>query len=139
MTESVTTAFEQGLERYQAGEAPETLIPLFKDICDRHPKNATAWACLAWLYLLVDKPSPALKAAQKSVKIDYKSPQSHVNLVLAMLDSGTPGVRRHIELVQQFISFDAEVRAAIAENIEDGLTRKPDWKSLQRVKTWLSE
>jgi predicted Zn-dependent protease len=139
MTESVTTSFEHGLQRYQAGEAPETLIPLFKEVCDRAPKNASSWSCLAWLYLLVDKPNQALKAAQKSVKLDPQAPQARINLVLSMLDSGSSGVRSHIEIVQQLITLDSEVRASVEENIEDGLTRKPDWKSLTRVKKWLFE
>jgi predicted Zn-dependent protease len=137
MSETVATLFETGLKRYQEGEQPETLIPLFKEICDHAPKNATAFACLAWLYMLVDKPKTALKFAQKSVKIDARSPQARVNLALAMLDSGHSGVRSHIEAAQQMMRFSEEIRKDIEENIEDGLTRKPDWKSLQRVKNWL--
>ncbi len=139
MTEIVTTSLEQGLERYQAGEAPEALIPVFKEICDRAPKNSTAWACLAWLYLLEDKPNQALKAAQKSVKLDSRSPQARVNLVLAMLETETAGVRPHIEFTKQIMAFSDEIRQDVSENIEDGFTRKPDWKSLQRVKNWLND
>jgi predicted Zn-dependent protease len=138
MTESVTTLFEEGLKRYQAGEEPETLLPVFQDICDRAPKNASAWACLAWLYLLLDKPKTALKAAQKSVKLDATSPQARINLALAILDAGEKGVRPHIQVVQQIITLDADIRKDIEENIEDGLTRKPDWESLQRVRSWLN-
>ena len=138
-TVSVDTLFQQGYEQYQAGESPDKLIPIFKDVCDRDPKNAPAWACLAWLYLLDNKPNPALKAAQKSVKIEHRAPQSRINLALAMLETNTKGVRDHIELVKQLIGFDADLRSDILENIEDGLTRKPDWKSLKRVKTWLLE
>ncbi len=137
MSNSVEITLEQGLERYKAGEAPQDLIPVFKDICDRAPKNPTGWACLAWLYLLTDKPDRALKAAQKSVKLDSRSPQARINLVLAMLDTGATGVRSHIEVAQQLMSLDEQIRQDVAENIEDGLTRKPDWESLKRVKTWL--
>jgi predicted Zn-dependent protease len=137
MSDSVNALFERGLERYKAGEAPETLIPVFKDICDRAPKNATAWACLAWLYLLTDKPKSALKAAQKSIKLDARPPQARINLALAMLETGSPGVRVHIEAAQQLMLLDTAIREEIAENIQDGLERKPDWKSLQRVKSWL--
>jgi tetratricopeptide (TPR) repeat protein len=137
MSESVTTLFEQGLERYQAGEDLEKLIPFFKDICDRAPKNSSAWSCLAWLYLLSDRPKLALKAAQKSVKLDGRAPQARINLVLAMLDAGQAGVRQHIEIVQEIIGLEQQIRNDVEENIEDGLSRKPDWKSLQRVKNWL--
>lgn len=139
MTESTTSLLEKGLERYNAGEPAEELIPFFKDICDRSPKNSTAWSCLAWLYLLTDKPNQALKAAQKSVKLDSKVPQFRVNLALAMLDSGETGVRQHIEAARQIMDLDSEIRNGVKENIEDGLTRKPDWKNLQRVKNWLSD
>lgn len=138
MTETETTLFEEGLKRYQAGEEPETLLPVFQDICDRAPKNASAWACVAWLYLLMDKPKNALKAAQKSVKLDATSPQSRINLALALLDSGEKGVRPHIQVVQQIMTLDADIRQDIEENIEDGLNRKPDWDSLKRIKSWLN-
>ncbi|WP_013324804.1 tetratricopeptide repeat protein [Gloeothece verrucosa] len=137
MTETLNSLFESSLERYKAGESAAELIPVFKDICDRSPKNPTAWACLAWLYLLENKPKSALKAAQKSVKLDARVPQSRVNLVLALLESGETGVRSHIETVQQMMSLSAEIRQDIEENIEDGLTRKPDWDNLKRVKSWL--
>ncbi|WP_119259990.1 tetratricopeptide repeat protein [cyanobacterium endosymbiont of Rhopalodia gibberula] len=137
MMDSLETAFEQGLERYKQGESPETLIPFFKHICDRAPKNSTAWTCLAWLYLLVDRPQNALKAASKSIKIDNKPPQARINLALAMLDIGAKGVRGHIEAAERMMSLDDGVRQDIRENIEDGLARKPDWKNLRRVKNWL--
>ena len=137
MTNSFEAAFEQGLERYKQGESPETLIPYFKDICDRAPKNSTAWTCLAWLYLLIDKPERALKAANKSIKIDDRPPQTRINLALAMLDTGARGVRPHIEAAEQIMSLDDGICQDIKENIEDGLARKPDWKSLQRIKNWL--
>lgn len=139
MTESVTTLLESGLKRYQEGETAENLIPVFQEICDRAPKNATAWSCLAWLYLLVDRSDRALKAAQKSVKLDPKAPQARINLALAMLDSGQTGVREHIEAVQQIMVLDSQIRQDLEENIQDGLTRKPDWKSLKRVQNWLSQ
>lgn len=137
MSESPETLFDQALEKYQAGEAPENLIPTFQEICDRSPKNSAAWTCLAWLYLLVEKPQQALKAAQKSVKLEPRDPQSQLNLALAMLDAGEKGVRQHIEIVQQAIDFDDNIKTNIKENIEDGLQRKPNWKGLEKAKNWL--
>lgn len=137
MSESVETIFDQALEKYQAGEAPESLIATFQEICQNSPKNSAAWTCLAWLYLLIEKPQQALKAAQRSVRIEPRDPQSQLNLALAMLDAGQKGVRKHIEIVQQAIDFDENIKASIKENIEDGLQRKPDWKSLQKAQKWL--
>jgi predicted Zn-dependent protease len=112
---------------------------VFKDICDRSPKLAAAWSCLAWLYLLENKPEQAYKFALKGVKLDQNAPQGRVNLVLAMLETGQKGVRQHIDAIKQMMSLDSEVQRDLTESIEDGLTRKPDWKSLNRVKTWLAE
>ena len=134
---SPTEAFEQGMERYKAGEDPQQLIPVFKDISEQAPKNATVWACLAWLYLLADKPKSALKAAQKSVKMDAHHPQAQVNLAVALLENQKRGVRESIQVAGQIMAIDKEIYQTVAENIEDGLTRKPNWASLQRVKAWL--
>jgi len=139
MPETVDALFEQGLERYKTGEKPELLIPVFKDLCDRAPKSAAAWTCLAWLYLLDDKPSQAYKTAQKAVKLNPQDAQARVNLAVAMLENGQTGVRQHIDLAMQLIMVDSEMRDEIKQSIADGLSRKPAWKSLERVKKWLFE
>ena len=137
MSESPDVLFDTALEKYQAGEPAENLIPTFQDICTAAPKNSAAWTCLAWLYMLEEKPQQALKAAQRSVKLEPRDPQSQLNLALAMLDAGQKGVRKHIEIVQQAIDFDEKIKSTVQENIEEGLQRKPDWKSLQKAKQWL--
>ncbi|MFB8787980.1 MAG: hypothetical protein U7123_03855 [Potamolinea sp.] len=139
MTDPATSLFDTGLERYSAGEGPDTLIPVFKEVCDRGPKIAAAWSCLAWLYLLDNKPEQAYKVAIKGVKLDGNAPQGRLNLVLAMLDTGKTGVREHIDVIKQMMLMDSAVQKDLSESIEDGLSRKPDWKSLIRVKNWLSE
>ncbi|MEC4985260.1 MAG: hypothetical protein SAJ37_02465 [Oscillatoria sp. PMC 1068.18] len=137
MTDTVTNLFESGFERYQAGEDPEALIPVFKEICDRSPKLSAAWSSLAWLYLLTDKADLALRAAQKAVKLDVNAPQARINLVLAMLETGKKGVRDHIEIALQMASLDPQVRSDLQENIQDGFNRKSDWQSLKKVEQWL--
>jgi predicted Zn-dependent protease len=139
MSETVDSLFDEAIERYKAGEGPETLIPVFKELCDRAPRSAAAWTCLAWLYMLGDKPNSAYKAAQKAVKLHPQDAQARVNLAIAMLDTGQTGVRQHIEFVRQLITIDAELRDEVKQSIEDGLGRKPEWKSLNRVKNWLFE
>jgi len=139
MTETVEALFENALERYKAGEEPANLIPVFKEICDRAPKSSAAWACLAWLYLLNDKPTPAYKAAQKAVKLNPQDAQARVNLAVAMLETGQTGVRQHVDQAMQLIMIDTEMRDEIKQSIADGVSRKPDWKSLERVKSWLFE
>ena len=137
MSESPDVLFDKALEKYQAGEPAKNLIPTFQNICTTAPKNSAAWTCLAWLYMLEEKPQQALKAAQRSVKLEPRDPQSQLNLAIAMLDAGQKGVRKHIEIVQQAIDFDETIKSTVKENIEEGLQRKPDWKSLQKAKQWL--
>lgn len=137
MTQTVETLFDEGIERYKKGEDPAELIPVFKEVCDRAPKSAAAWACLAWLYLLTDKPNAGLKAAQKAVKLNPQDPQGRVNLAVAMLDSGKPGVREHVEIAGQVMTVADDLKQEVMDSINDGLMRKPDWKSLSRVKQWL--
>jgi predicted Zn-dependent protease len=139
MTQTVESLFDEGIERYKAGESPETLIPVFKEICDRSRKSSPAWTCLAWLYLLVDKPTQALDSAQKAVKLNPQDPQARVNLAVAMLETSKKGVRQHVEIAQQLMMAVPELRDELGQSIEDGLARKPDWASLLRVKNWLFE
>ena len=139
MTESVEVLFDQGIARYKGGEPVSELIPVFKDICDRAPKSAPAFTCLAWLYLLEDKPAAAYKAAQRAVKLNPQDPQAQINLALAILDSGKKGVRDHIEIAAQVLTVSSELREELRLSVEEGLSRKPDWKSLTRVRQWLFE
>lgn len=131
--------YQNGIDRYRAGESPETLIPHFKAICDRAPKSSTSWTCLAWLYLLTDQADLAYKAARKAVKFNGEDAQARVNLAVAMLESGQKGVREHIEMAQQLITLSKDLKQEVEENIADGLQRKPDWNSLKRVHQWLLE
>ncbi len=129
--------FDQGIERYKAGESPEALIPTFEDICRQAPKSSPAWTCLAWLYLLTRKPVQGHRAATQAVKLNPQDPQARVNLVVAMLETERKGVRPHVELVAQLITALPELGAEIQQNIDDGLTRRPNWQSLRRVRDWL--
>ena len=139
MTDTVDSLFDTGLERYKAGEAANSLIPVFKEVCDRSPKSSSAWTCLAWLYLLDNKPSFAYKAAQKAVKLNPQDPQARVNLAVAMLETGQKGLRQHVDFAQQLMFVNSEWHEEIKDSIEDGLSRKPDWQSLAKIKSWLFE
>lgn len=137
MTNTIESLFDTGLERYKAGEAADSLIPVFKEVCDRAPKTSSAWICLAWLYLLDNQPNLAYKAAQKAVKLNPQDPQARINLALAMLETGQKGLREHIDFANQLVFVNPEWREEIQNSIEDGLKRKPDWQSLVKVKGWL--
>jgi len=138
MSDSINELYDQGLEKYQAGEPIEDLIAYFSDLRDRAPKNSAVLCSLAWLYLLADKPSAALKVAQKSVKFDKQAPQARINLAIALLESGKSGVREQIEAAQEIIGLSSQLQQEIIQNLDDGLARKPDWKAVNRVKNWIS-
>jgi predicted Zn-dependent protease len=139
MTITVEELFDTGLQRYKDGESAATLIPVFKEVCDRSPRASSAWICLAWLYLLDNKPKLAYTAANKAVKINPQDPQGRINLALAMLETGQKGLREHIDFAQQLIFVNKEWEEEVRQSIEDGLTRKPDWKNLEKVKKWIFE
>jgi predicted Zn-dependent protease len=139
MTETVEAMFDQALERYRAGESAADLLPVFKEICDRTPKSSAAWTCLSWLYLLDSKPSQAYKVAQKAVKLNPQDPQARINLAIAMLETAQKGVRQHVEIAGQIVMAVPELREEVEQNFEEGLSRKPDWKGLLRIKSWLFE
>jgi predicted Zn-dependent protease len=138
-TQTVEELFDSGLERYKAGESVETLIPVFKEVCDRSRTVSAAWTCLSWLYLLGDKPALAYTTAQKAVKLNPQDPQARVNLAIAMLETNKKGVRSHIELTQQVMMVSEELRDEVNSNLAEGMVRKPDWKALIRVQAWLNE
>ncbi|MEM1310677.1 MAG: hypothetical protein AAF892_15910 [Cyanobacteria bacterium P01_D01_bin.71] len=138
-TESAESLFEQGIEQYKAGAAASELIPVFKEVCDRAPKSSAALTCLAWLYLLEDKPNSALKVAQKAVKLTPQDPQGRINLALAMLETGKKGVRDHIDEALQVMMLSSDLKDEVQQNLEEGLSRKPEWNSLKRVHKWLFE
>ncbi|MBC6474056.1 MAG: hypothetical protein GDA48_15630 [Hormoscilla sp. GM102CHS1] len=139
MSKAAETLFNEGVERYQAGEAAETLIPVFKEICDRSPKNSAAWTSLAWLYLLESKPKSGYKAALKAVKLNPDDPQARVNFAAAMLETNRKGVREHVDRAQTLIMGFAELREEVKANFADGLSRKPDWQHLKQIEKWLFE
>ncbi len=139
MTQTLDSLFDAGLERYKAGEPVADLIPVFKELCDRSPKSSAAWTCLAWLYLLDNKANLAYKAAQKAVKINPQDPQARVNLAVAMLETKQKGLREHVDFARQLMFVNNEWQDELKQSIEDGLTRKPDWQSLIKVKNWLFE
>jgi predicted Zn-dependent protease len=89
--------------------------------------------------MLDNKPTQALTAAQKAVKLNPQDPQAQVNLAMAMLETSKKGVRDHVELAQQIMMVSEELRDEVKQNLEEGLSRKPDWASLVRIQKWLFE
>lgn len=138
MTQTAEELFDSAIERYKNGESVETLIPIFKDICDRTPRSSPSWTCLAWLYLLNGKPEMAFRAAQKGVKLNPQDPQARINLAMAMIETGKKGVREHVDVAYQVATIAKELKDELDESFADGLKRNPDWASLKKVQAWMN-
>jgi predicted Zn-dependent protease len=138
-TLSPAELFDNAIKDYQAGESPAKLIPIFIDVCNRSPKLDSAWTCLSWLYLLDNKPQLAIKAAQRSMKIDPFDAQTRINLAAGMLETKTSGVREHIEMAKSLVEAAPEVREQVVANFKDGFERKPEWASLKRIEKLIFE
>jgi cytochrome c-type biogenesis protein CcmH/NrfG len=135
--ETIEALFQEGLERYKAGESAAELIPTYQKICDRQPKIASGWICLSWLYLLDRNASLALKAAKTAVKISPEDPQGRINLALALMENSLPGVRAEVEAAQNWLMIMSDLKPEIEENFEEAKKRRPDWKNLEKVENWL--
>jgi hypothetical protein len=55
-----------------------------------------------------------------------------------MLETGSKGVREHIEVVQRVLVMAPEMAAELEGSMADGLQRKPGWKAMEKVKAWLA-
>ncbi|ABX08064.1 tetratricopeptide repeat protein [Prochlorococcus marinus] len=129
--------FDQAMSRYQAGEDVKEVLKEFEKITSISPNQSAGWTCLAWLQLLCDLKEDALRSARMAVRLNGQDPQARVNLSLALLETNSKGVRDHIEFVKKALMFVPEVEKELKISIEDGLSRKPEWQSLKKIKTWL--
>ncbi|BAC91331.1 hypothetical protein [Gloeobacter violaceus] len=136
---AVQELFDQSIQRYEAGEAADVLLPVFREIAEKQPKNGPALTCLAWLYLLNSEAPKALKVAKQATKLAPADAQAYVNLSLAMLETGQKGVREPIERAQQVCQLDPKQAEEVRKNFEEGLKRRPEWKELTKVRNWLFE
>jgi len=134
---SEESLFEESLKRYKSGSSAEELLEDFQKITSSTPNNAAAWTCLSWLQLLCDLPEEALRSARYAVKLNGQDPQSRVNLSLALLETNSKGVRDHIDYVKRAMLVLPEIEKELKESFEDGLLRKPNWKTLLKIKSWL--
>ena len=137
LDQSEESLFEEALKRYKAGSSQEDLLEDFYKITSTTPNNAAAWTCLSWLQLLCDMPQEALRSARYAVKLNGQDPQSRINLSLALLETNSKGVRDHIDYVKRAMLVLPEIEKELKESFEDGLLRKPNWKTLIKIRSWL--
>ena len=138
MESSQESLFEQAMARYQAGSSAAEILPDFLRITEAAPRQSAGWTCLAWLQLLCDLPEDALRSARFAVKLNPQDPQARVNLSLALLETESKGVREHVQVVQQVLTMAPQISDELRTALNDGLQRRPNWTSLEKVKTWLN-
>ena len=138
MESSQESLFEQAMARYQAGASAEEILPDFLRITEAAPRQSAGWTCLAWLQLLCNQPEDALRSARFAVKLNPQDPQARVNLSLALLETESKGVREHVQVVQQVLTMAPQISDELRTALDDGLQRRPNWTSLEKVKTWLN-
>ena len=129
--------FDKAMARYQSGTEASELIQDFEEIVSLFPSNSSGWTCLAWLQLLCSQPHQSLKSARTAVKLNAQDPQARINLSLALLETNSKGVRDHIDLVKRALMVMPEMEKELQKSIEDGLSRKPNWGALNKIKNWL--
>ena len=137
MESNQALSFDQAMARYESGAEIIELIKDFESITIAMPDQSAGWTCLAWLQLLSNKPNEALRSARIAVKLNNKDPQSRINLSLALLETQSKGVRDHIDFVKRMILAVPELKEELQASIADGMNRKPNWKALIKVKSWL--
>ena len=138
MESSQESLFEQAMARYQAGANAAEILPDFLKITEAAPRQSAGWTCLAWLQLLCEQPEEALRSARFAVKLNGQDPQARINLSLALLETQSKGVRDHIQVVQQIMALAPDMEDDLKASIADGLKRRPGWKALEKVKSWLT-
>ena len=138
MESSQESLFEQAMARYQAGASAAEILPDFLRITEAAPRQSAGWTCLAWLQLLCDLPEDALRSARFAVKLNPQDPQARINLSLALLETESKGVREHVQVVQQVLTMAPQISDELRTALDDGLQRRPNWTSLEKVKPWLN-
>ena len=138
MESSQESLFEQAMARYQAGADAADILPDFLKITEAAPRQSAGWTCLAWLQLLCEQPEEALRSARFAVKLNGQDPQARINLSLALLETQSKGVRDHIQVVQQIMALAPDMEDDLKASVADGLKRRPGWKALEKVKSWLT-
>ena len=130
--------FDKAMTRYESGIEASELIQDFEAITASAPNQSAGWTCIAWLQLLCNQKEAALRSARRAVKLNKQDPQSRINLCLALLETKSKGVREHIEFLQRILVAVPDLEKELKNSIEDGLRRKPDWQSLEKIKDWLA-
>lgn len=135
-TETATTydeRYAKGIERYEAGEAIETLIPYFQQLRQEQFDVRVAVA-LSWLYTLAGQKERALHYCKEAKAV----PQGKFNHALALLTFKEKGVREKLDEAYR-LGGQEGVKDAM-ENLEDAIKRKGGhYPAAEKMLVWLKE
>ena len=125
--------YEKGIQRYEAGEPVEALIPYFQQMRTEKFDVRVAVA-LSWLYTLAGQKELAIHYAKEAKAV----PQGKYNHALALLTFKEKGVREKLEEAYQM--GGEEGRKDAIENLEDAIKRKGGvYPAATKMLNWLKE
>lgn len=126
--------YEEVLQRYEAGEAMDGLIPPLVAL-RRERADIRVAVALSWLYTLTGKRDEALRYAREAKAVA----QGRYNHALALLTFNEKGVREKLE--EAYRLGGEQGRQDAMDNLRDALKRKGGLypaatKMLQWLETW---
>ena len=125
--------YEKGIERYEAGEPIESLIPEFQKLRAEKFDIRVAVA-LSWLYTLAGQKDRALHFAKEAKAV----PQGKYNHALALLTFKEKGVREKLD--EAYTMGGEEGRKDAIENLQDAVKRKGgSYPAAEKMIAWLKE
>lgn len=132
-TLSYDERYQKGLERYEAGESIEELIPVFQQLRQEKADIRVAVA-LSWLYTLAGQKDRSLFYCKEAKGV----PQGKYNHALALLTFKEKGVREKLEEAYQM--GGEEGRKDAIDNLKDAIKRKGGvYPAADKMLKWLEE
>lgn len=123
--------YAKGLERYEAGEAFDQLIPVFQEL-RKEKFDIRVAVALSWLYTLAGQKDRALTYCKEAKGV----PQGKYNHALALLTFNEKGVREKLDEAYQM--GGEEGRKDAIENLNDAIKRKGGvYPAAEKMLKWL--
>ena len=125
--------YEQGIQRYEANEPIEALIPYFQQMRTEKFDVRVAVA-LSWLYTLAGQKDRAMYYAKEAKGV----PQGKYNHALALLTFKEKGVREKLD--EAYAMGGEEGRKDAIENLQDAIKRKGGaYPAAEKMLKWLQD
>jgi hypothetical protein len=123
--------YAKGIERYEAGESIDALIPTFAEL-RREKFDVRVAVALSWLHTLAGQKDRAMLYAKEAKGV----PQGKYNHALALLTFNEKGVREKLEEAYQM--GGEEGRKDAIENLQDAIKRKGGvYPAAEKMLKWL--